>query len=162
MLLRVWCILFSDVSFYSENSAPSIQCTTQYVLIHQHTLTTQDGTGDGTSTSEIGEREDKTKPLHPVAQFFLPEPGKEQRFLINVSVDLFALLVWILIVVFYVPNDFAREYWFMPFLGVLASVIAMSTSAGGGIVYFPALTLMELPARQAAGFSFATQMIGIP
>lgn len=51
--------------------------------------------------------------------------------------------------------------WFMPFLGILAATVAMSTPAGGGIVFFPTLVLLGVAPVNAVAFSVATQTFGM-
>jgi uncharacterized membrane protein YfcA len=51
--------------------------------------------------------------------------------------------------------------WFMPFLGVVAATIAMSTPAGGGIVFFPTMVLLGVPPIEAVAFSVGAQSVGM-
>ncbi len=43
--------------------------------------------------------------------------------------------------------------WFMRFLGIAAATIAMSTPAGGGVVFFPTLILLGIPPFEAVNSS---------
>lgn len=70
------------------------------------------------------ENEDEMSPskalnklTHDARKFFLPEPGKEKGYILSVCLDLVAFLVWVLLIVFFVPREFAITYWFMPFIG---------------------------------------------
>lgn len=49
----------------------------------------------------------------------------------------------------------------LPHVGVIGSSVAMSTPAGGGVFYFPALTLLKTPAKVAIAFNYATQVTGM-
>jgi uncharacterized membrane protein YfcA len=49
----------------------------------------------------------------------------------------------------------------MPFVGVIGSTIAMATPAGGGIVYFPVIAMIAVPATQATSYAYATQTVGM-
>lgn len=51
--------------------------------------------------------------------------------------------------------------WFMPFLGIVAATIAMSTPAGGGVVFFPTMVLLGVPPHQAVAFSVGAQSVGM-
>jgi len=51
--------------------------------------------------------------------------------------------------------------WFMPFLGIAAATIAMSTPAGGGVVFFPTMVLLGIPPFEAVAFSVGAQSIGM-
>lgn len=53
------------------------------------------------------------------------------------------------------------DAWFMPILGIAAATIAMSTPAGGGIVFFPTMILLGVPALEAVAFSVGAQAIGM-
>jgi hypothetical protein len=50
--------------------------------------------------------------------------------------------------------------WFMPFLGIAAATIAMSTPAGGGVVFFPTMVLLGIPPFEAVAFSVGAQSVG--
>lgn len=49
----------------------------------------------------------------------------------------------------------------MPFLGVAAATIAMSTPAGGGVVFFPSMVLLGIPPLEAVAFSVGAQSVGM-
>ena len=51
--------------------------------------------------------------------------------------------------------------WFMPLLGIVAATIAMSTPAGGGVVFFPTMVLLGVPPYQAVAFSVGAQSVGM-
>jgi uncharacterized membrane protein YfcA len=51
--------------------------------------------------------------------------------------------------------------WFMPFLGIVAATIAMSTPAGGGVVFFPVMVLLGVPPFEAVAFSVGAQSVGM-
>jgi uncharacterized membrane protein YfcA len=51
--------------------------------------------------------------------------------------------------------------WFMPFLGIAAATIAMSTPAGGGIVFFPTMVMLGVPPMEAVAFSVGAQSVGM-
>ncbi len=51
--------------------------------------------------------------------------------------------------------------WFMPFLGIAAATIAMSTPAGGGVVFFPTMVLLGIPPFEAVAFSVGAQSVGM-
>ena len=58
------------------------------------------------------------------------------------------------------PGELAAV-WFMPFLGIIAATIAMSTPAGGGVVFFPTMVLLGVPAFEAVAFSIGAQSVGM-
>ena len=58
------------------------------------------------------------------------------------------------------PAELYRA-WFMPFLGIAAATIAMSTPAGGGVVFFPTMVLLGVPPFQAVAFSVGAQSVGM-
>jgi hypothetical protein len=47
----------------------------------------------------------------------------------------------------------------MPFVGLIGSIIATSAPSSGGIIFFPLMIAMGLPARQAAIFSMGAQAV---
>ncbi len=51
--------------------------------------------------------------------------------------------------------------WYMPFLGIAAATIAMSTPAGGGVVFFPTMVLLGIPPFEAVAFSVGAQSVGM-
>jgi uncharacterized membrane protein YfcA len=51
--------------------------------------------------------------------------------------------------------------WFMPFLGIAAATVAMSTPAGGGVVFFPTMVLLGIPPFEAVAFSLGAQSVGM-
>jgi uncharacterized protein len=51
--------------------------------------------------------------------------------------------------------------WFMPILGIIAATIAMSTPAGGGVVFFPTMILLGVPPFEAVAFSVGAQSVGM-
>lgn len=58
------------------------------------------------------------------------------------------------------PQDLYAA-WFMPFLGIAAATIAMSTPAGGGVVFFPTMVLLGIPPFEAVAFSVGAQSVGM-
>jgi len=45
-------------------------------------------------------------------------------------------VVWILFFPYF-QQDFLTQYYYMPFLGIIAATVANTTPAAAGIVYFP-------------------------
>lgn len=80
--------------------------------------------------------------------------------------ELIALLALVILFIVFLSNGLveANELyaaWYMPFLGVVAATIAMSTPAGGGIVFFPAMILLGVPPFEAVAFSVGAQAVGM-
>lgn len=63
----------------------------------------------------------------------------------------------------------AIAWYFLPllivlsthWLGIVGSIIGIATPAGGGIIYFPALTLLNVPANQAVAFNYCTACLSM-
>ncbi len=70
-------------------------------------------------------------------------------------------LYWLLIQLEVVTAYQLLDAWYMPFVGILAATVAMSTPAGGGIVFFPALLLLGVPPNQTVAFSVGAQCVGM-
>ncbi|NQY67781.1 MAG: sulfite exporter TauE/SafE family protein [Flavobacteriales bacterium] len=61
----------------------------------------------------------------------------------------------------WVDTNELQAAWFMPLLGIVAATIAMSTPAGGGVVFFPAMVLLGVPPIEAVAFSVGAQSVGM-
>lgn len=59
------------------------------------------------------------------------------------------------------PSLLLSEYWHFALLGIGGAVAANSTGAGGGIVFIPAFTSMEVESVKALGTSIAIQCFGM-
>lgn len=80
--------------------------------------------------------------------------------------ELIALIVLAVLFVAFLSGGLvdAKELyaaWYMPFLGVVAATIAMSTPAGGGVVFFPTMVLLGIPPIEAVAFSVGAQSVGM-
>ena len=58
-------------------------------------------------------------------------------------------------------DEFLEQYYYMPFLGVIAATIANTTPAAAGIVYFPVLTRLQISPSTAVQFSLIIQAYGM-
>lgn len=61
--------------------------------------------------------------------------------------------------VFY--REFLDQFFYMPFLGVIAATVANTTPAAAGIVYFPILTRLDIAPVTAARFNLMIQAYGM-
>ncbi len=80
--------------------------------------------------------------------------------------ELIALIAVVILFIAFLSNGLVETKelyaaWFMPFLGVVAATIAMSTPAGGGIVFFPTMVLLGIPPIEAVAFSVGAQSVGM-
>lgn len=80
--------------------------------------------------------------------------------------ELIALIALVILFVAFLSNGWVetnelQAAWFMPFLGIVAATIAMSTPAGGGVVFFPAMVLLGIPPLEAVAFSLGAQAVGM-
>lgn len=80
--------------------------------------------------------------------------------------ELIALIAIVILFIAFLSNGLVESKelyaaWFMPFLGVVAATIAMSTPAGGGIVFFPTMVLLGVPPIEAVAFSVGAQSVGM-
>jgi uncharacterized membrane protein YfcA len=82
------------------------------------------------------------------------------RFEIVALVVLAVLFIALLLGGFVKPQELYAA-WFMPFLGIVAATIAMSTPAGGGVVFFPTMVLLGIPPFEAVAFSVGAQSVGM-
>lgn len=53
------------------------------------------------------------------------------------------------------------QLWWLPLVGVAGATISMSTPAGGGVLYFPALNVAGRSVELAVGFSLGAQTVGM-
>jgi len=93
--------------------------------------------------------------------FFLPDPGHEKSYILGIMMDLVFGTIWLCLVFLVVPSDARRELWYMPLLGIMGATVSMATPAGGGVFYFPALTLLNVSAAEAIAFNYATQTLSM-
>ncbi len=56
---------------------------------------------------------------------------------------------------------FLRQFYYMPFLGVIAATVANTTPAAAGIVYFPILTRLQIDPAAAVQFNLIIQAYGM-
>ncbi len=72
-------------------------------------------------------------------------------------------IVAVLWVVFfpYFSKEFLTDYFYMPFLGVIAATVANTTPAAAGIVYFPILTRLQVEPVTAVQFTLIIQAYGM-
>ncbi len=82
------------------------------------------------------------------------------RFELIAALALGVVFVFVLVGGLVKPDDLYRA-WFMPILGVGAATIAMSTPAGGGVVFFPTMVLLGVPPVEAVAFSVGAQAVGM-
>ncbi len=68
--------------------------------------------------------------------------------------------IWALFFPFF-KAPFLADYYYMPFLGLIAATVANTTPAAAGIVYFPILTRLQTPPETAAQFSLMIQAFGM-
>ncbi|MBU1626996.1 sulfite exporter TauE/SafE family protein [bacterium] len=54
-----------------------------------------------------------------------------------------------------------KNFWYFFPLGICGATVAMSTPAGGGIVFFPILTRFGVSTLEASAFTLATQTVGM-
>ncbi|WP_300670426.1 sulfite exporter TauE/SafE family protein [Desulfoluna sp.] len=83
---------------------------------------------------------------------------KSNRFL---YVCLFTILILWLIVFPLFQKEFLEQFYYMPFLGVIAATVANTTPAAAGIVYFPVLTRLDITPATAVQFSLIIQAYGM-
>lgn len=70
------------------------------------------------------------------------------------------LLFWLACLpIFYA--DFVNQYFFMPFLGVVAATVANVTPTAAGIVYFPVMTKIHMDATQVVIYTLMIQSFGM-
>lgn len=61
----------------------------------------------------------------------------------------------------YFHEAFLNQFFYMPFLGVIAATVANTTPAAAGIVYFPILTRLQIDPATAVQFSLIIQAYGM-
>jgi len=80
------------------------------------------------------------------------------------DVVLYFIVLFIWFVSMLLFTDFAervKEFWyFIPF-GIMGATVAMSTPAGGGLVFFPILIRSGLSPQEVVAFTLATETIGM-
>jgi len=73
----------------------------------------------------------------------------------------FLFVVWLILIFTLVQTDERNSLWYMPILGIIGAIIGVGTPVGGGVVYFPALTLLNVPANQAVAFNYGTAVANL-
>jgi len=109
-------------------------------------------------------REEKEKPVGIVAKLLDAlgwETGKEISFAIGVAIDVALLVLWLILIFTLIDNDTRNSLWYIPILGIVGSIIGVGTPVGGGIVYFPALTVLNVPANEAVAFNYCTAVANL-
>jgi len=76
-------------------------------------------------------------------------------------VILFTVLSLWLLVFPHFQKEFLEQFYYMPFLGVIAATVANTTPAAAGIVYFPVLTRLHITPATAVQFSLIIQAYGM-
>lgn len=61
----------------------------------------------------------------------------------------------------YFYEDFTKNYFYMPFLGIIAATVANTTPAAAGIVYFPILTRLSISPVTAVQYNLMIQAYGM-
>ena len=68
--------------------------------------------------------------------------------------------LWIILFPYF-REDFLNQFYYMPFLGIIAATVANTTPAAAGIVYFPILTHLHINPITAVQFSLIIQAYGM-
>ncbi len=68
--------------------------------------------------------------------------------------------LWIMLFPYFY-KDFLNQFFYMPFLGVIAATVANTTPAAAGIVYFPILTRLHVLPATAVQFNMMIQAYGM-
>jgi len=89
------------------------------------------------------------------------EKGKELAFGIGVAIDIVLLVIWLILIFTLLDSDTRNGLWYIPILGIIGAIIGVGTPVGGGIVYFPALTVLKVPANEAVAFNYATAVANL-
>jgi len=89
------------------------------------------------------------------------EQGKEVSFAIGVAIDIALFVLWLILIFTLLDNNTRNSLWYIPILGIVGSIIGVGTPVGGGIVYFPALTVLNVPANEAVAFNYATAVANL-
>jgi len=89
------------------------------------------------------------------------EDGKEVSFAIGVVIDVALFVLWLILIFTLLDNNTRNSLWYIPLLGIIGSIIGVGTPVGGGIVYFPALTVLNVPANEAVAFNYATAVANL-
>eukprot|EP01087_Luapelamoeba_hula_P025301 TRINITY_DN9985_c0_g1_i1.p1 TRINITY_DN9985_c0_g1~~TRINITY_DN9985_c0_g1_i1.p1 ORF type:complete len:249 (-),score=48.66 TRINITY_DN9985_c0_g1_i1:116-862(-) len=95
---------------------------------------------------------------------FFPSKKKEIRpWLAGVLLDVVFMLILIMLILAIYGDRPEKIYeaWYFPFLGVFGAMISTSTPAGGGVVFFPFLTLIKYTSQEAVAFSLMVQAISM-
>jgi len=83
-----------------------------------------------------------------------------QKNKIPYIISLVVGVLWLIGLVWFY-QDFIQNYFFMPFLGVIAATVANTTPAAAGIVYFPILTRLSISPISAVRFNLIIQAYGM-
>jgi uncharacterized protein len=70
------------------------------------------------------------------------------------------LALWLLFFPYF-KQVFLTQFYYMPFLGIIAATVANTTPAAAGIVYFPILTRLKIDPTTAVQFSLIIQAYGM-
>jgi len=80
----------------------------------------------------------------------------------DIVLYVFVLLLWVTFMSLFTDfsGTFCIYWYFIPF-GIMGATIAMSTPAGGGLVFFPVLIRFGFAPQEVVAFSLATETIGM-
>eukprot|EP01090_Pellita_catalonica_P008468 TRINITY_DN1931_c0_g1_i1.p1 TRINITY_DN1931_c0_g1~~TRINITY_DN1931_c0_g1_i1.p1 ORF type:complete len:355 (+),score=30.40 TRINITY_DN1931_c0_g1_i1:890-1954(+) len=87
---------------------------------------------------------------------------ERKNWRIGLVLDAVFFSVVLVIMFITIPVGDILAAWFMPLIGIGSATIAMSTPAGGGILWFPALTLIgTLTTRETVALSISIQLFSM-
>lgn len=78
----------------------------------------------------------------------------------DIILDYVIPIVWILLVILLVDFNHIWDILYMPFLGLFAAFLANAIPIGGGVVYIPALMLIDGDVKLGVSFSLSVMTIG--
>jgi uncharacterized protein len=90
----------------------------------------------------------------------LPKNGLINKKYLPFYIFFAVIVFWIICLpIFY--DDFVSQYFFMPFLGVVAATVANVTPTAAGIVYFPVMTRIHMDPTQVVMYTLMIQSFGM-
>eukprot|EP01125_Pyxidicula_operculata_P019581 TRINITY_DN7108_c0_g1_i1.p1 TRINITY_DN7108_c0_g1~~TRINITY_DN7108_c0_g1_i1.p1 ORF type:complete len:361 (-),score=43.58 TRINITY_DN7108_c0_g1_i1:81-1163(-) len=91
----------------------------------------------------------------------LPTEGKLASYIFGIAFDVVGLIIWFALIFTVLTEPERNSAWYLPFIGVIGATVAMATPAGGGVFYFPVLTLFGITPDKAVAFNLATSSISM-
>jgi hypothetical protein len=123
-------------------------------VLKGHDLLEDDGTGGGNDENPVREiphgfRHYVHVALSHAREVLVPSWPPTRLDIVQYTVEAIGLVIVFVLMFTVVPPETRVLLWWLPLVGVAGATISMSTPAGGGVLYFPALNVAGRPVENA-------------